>query len=63
MFLSPYMSIYCYTTLLGFNLLLTLFTFLRVVTQMLRTEKSTEAKVEPPKEKDVERDFNKEFEH
>ncbi|EYC29140.1 hypothetical protein Y032_0006g2809 [Ancylostoma ceylanicum] len=63
LFLSPYMSIYCYTALFGFTLLLTLFTFLRVVKQILRTEKDSQRCGQSTKEKDVERDFKKEFEH
>ncbi|KAL6737563.1 hypothetical protein Aduo_011194 [Ancylostoma duodenale] len=62
LFLSPYMSIYCYTTLFGITLLITLFTFLRVVTQMLRTEKDVQNSTSTL-EKDLQRDFNKEFEH
>ncbi|KIH62689.1 hypothetical protein ANCDUO_07023 [Ancylostoma duodenale] len=62
LFLSPYMSIYCYTTLFGITLLLTLFTFLRVVTQMLRTEKDVQNSTSTS-EKDLQRDFNKELEY
>ncbi|KIH47304.1 hypothetical protein ANCDUO_22638 [Ancylostoma duodenale] len=62
LFLSPYMSIYCYTALFGITLLLTLFTFLRVVKQMLRTEKDFQNSTSTL-EKDLQRDFNKEFEH
>ncbi|RCN26182.1 hypothetical protein ANCCAN_28097 [Ancylostoma caninum] len=62
LFLSPYMSIYCYTALFFITLLLTLFTYLRVVEQMLRSEKESQNSTTTLK-KDLQRDPNKEFEN
>ncbi|KHJ89889.1 hypothetical protein OESDEN_10277 [Oesophagostomum dentatum] len=39
MFLSPHMSIYAYTILLAISVTISLFTFLKVTTQVLRSEK------------------------